>query len=219
MAASPLLLNLIIRSSFPDKTAAISFPKRLQCCSLRPSSSASSSYNHPPSSEQAVLEAVASYDTNDKNLPAVRTFENDLARLTVVGSVDVQQALTAAAADGGEAAEEHISSGLDAMVVETVFPGPSEDRSTLSTRLFLPTRKVKEKAITIRKTMPKDVWDAAPSKNILAMTFKQVVFQQLWSLELALFRPGNERDLDNLENPSEVMNYLIRFPISRYLCF
>lgn len=56
----------------------------------------------------------------------------------------------------------------------------------------------------LKKSLPKDVWDGAPSKNILAMTFKQVVLQQLWSLELTLFRPGNERDLDNLENQREV---------------
>ncbi|KAL0305689.1 UNVERIFIED_CONTAM: hypothetical protein Sradi_5986200 [Sesamum radiatum] len=52
------------------------------------------------------------------------------------------------------------------------------------------------------------------SKNILAMTFRQVVMQQLWSLELALFRPGTERDMDNLENPRDVTSYLIPFPIS-----
>lgn len=65
----------------------------------------------------------------------MRSYENDLARLTIVGAVDVEQALTAAAADGGNAADEHISSGMEAMVVETVFPGASEEHSTVSTRL------------------------------------------------------------------------------------
>lgn len=65
----------------------------------------------------------------------MRTYENDLARLTLVGAVDFQQALTAAASDGGEAASEHIDAGMPAMVVETVFPGPSDDHSTVSTRL------------------------------------------------------------------------------------
>lgn len=65
----------------------------------------------------------------------MRTYETDLARLTLVGAVDFQQALTAAAADGGRAADEHIAEGMRAMVVETVFPGSPDDHSTTSTRL------------------------------------------------------------------------------------
>lgn len=65
----------------------------------------------------------------------MRTYENDLASLTLVGAVDFQQALTAAAADGGQAADEHIKSGMPAMVVETLFPGSSDQHSTVSTRL------------------------------------------------------------------------------------
>lgn len=65
----------------------------------------------------------------------MRIYENDSARLTLVGAVDFQQALTAAAADGGQAADEHMESGMPAMVVETVFPGCSDDHSTVSTRL------------------------------------------------------------------------------------
>lgn len=86
-----------------------------------------------PATEQEVLQAVV--ESDEKTLPCVRTYENNLARLTLVGSVDLEQALTAAAADGGEAAAEHIDSGVPAMVVETVFPGPSDKRSTVSTRL------------------------------------------------------------------------------------
>ncbi|KAL2484273.1 hypothetical protein Fot_45717 [Forsythia ovata] len=155
-------------------------------------------------SEQAILEAVANADTNEKSLPAVRTYENDLARLTLVGSVDFQQALTAAAADGGEAADEHISADLPAMVVETVFPGHVDEHSTVSTRLFLPSRKVKEKAIKLKSPLTEDMLSGTTSENILAMTFRQVVIQQLWNLELALFRPGTERKMNNLENPREV---------------
>ncbi|KAL0442711.1 UNVERIFIED_CONTAM: hypothetical protein Slati_1993800 [Sesamum latifolium] len=167
-----------------------------------------SSHNQPPSpptSEQAILEAIADSDATQSSLPAVRTFENDLTRLSLVGAVDFQQALTAAAADGGEAADEHLSSGIAAMVVETIFPGPSNDHSTVSTRLFLPARKVKEKAIKLKKSLRKEMLHGATSKNILAMTFRQVVMQHLWSLELALFRPGTERDMDNLENPRDVV--------------
>lgn len=83
--------------------------------------------------EQELLQAVL--ESDDKALPCVRIYETDLARLVLAGAVDLEQALTAAAADGGEAAEEHIDSGMPAMVVETVFPGPSDDRSTVSTRL------------------------------------------------------------------------------------
>ncbi|KAL0307781.1 UNVERIFIED_CONTAM: hypothetical protein Scaly_2969600 [Sesamum calycinum] len=170
-----------------------------------------SSNNQPPSphtSEQAILEAIADSGATQISLPSVRTFENDLARLTLVGAVDFQQALTAAAADGGEAADEHLSSGIASMVVETIFPGPSNDHSTVSTRLFLPARKVKEKATKLKKSLTKEMLHGATSKNILAMTFRQVVMQQLWSLELALFRPGTERDMDNLENPRDVPVFL-----------
>ena len=86
-----------------------------------------------PATEQEVLDAIA--ESDEKSLPAVRSFENDLARLTMVGAIDVEQALTAAAADGGNTADEHIASGMAAMVVETVFPGASDEHSTVSTRL------------------------------------------------------------------------------------
>ncbi|KAL0353035.1 UNVERIFIED_CONTAM: hypothetical protein Sangu_0884800 [Sesamum angustifolium] len=207
--SSSLLIPFSPSSTFPFKTYAISFPK-LPLFPPKTSHSliaSASSNNHPPSphtSEQAILEAIADSGATQISLPSVRTFENDLARLTLVGAVDFQQALTAAAADGGEAADEHLSSGIASMVVETIFPGPSNDHSTVSTRLFLPARKVKEKATKLKKSLTKEMLHGATSKNILAMTFRQVVMQQLWSLELALFRPGTERDMDNLENPRDV---------------
>lgn len=95
--------------------------------------------NALPTTDQEILEAISQYDDGidgkKKNLPGVRTFENDLARLTVIGDVAFEQALTAAAADGGDAAEEHIAYGMSAMVVETVFPGSPDEHSTISTRL------------------------------------------------------------------------------------
>ena len=96
-------------------------------------SCSSSSSNAIPHTEEQLLEAIAHYD--GKTLPCVRTYENDLAQLTLLGTVDFHQALTAAAADGGEVAAEHVAAGMDAMVVETMFPGPSGERSTVSTRL------------------------------------------------------------------------------------
>ncbi|KAL9455986.1 hypothetical protein AB3S75_005253 [Citrus x aurantiifolia] len=154
------------------------------------------------SSEQDVLQAVV--ESDGKTLPCVRTYENDLARLSLFGAVGFDQALTAAAADGGQAANEHVVSGIPAMVVETVFPGPSGERATISTRLFLPTSKVKEKAFKLRKSLSKDVLNGSSSRNILAMTFRQVVMHQLWSFELALFRPGTERNMEDLGNQREV---------------
>ncbi|XP_031284088.1 uncharacterized protein LOC116142819 isoform X2 [Pistacia vera] len=154
------------------------------------------------STEQEVLKAVVESDGN--TLPCVRTYENDLARLSLVGAVGFNQALTAAAADGGQAASEHVMSGLPAMVVETVYPGPTNERATVSTRLFLPARKVEEKAKRLRKSLSKDVLYGTTSKNILAMTFRQVVMQQLLKFELVLFRPGSERDMEDLENPRKV---------------
>lgn len=52
--------------------------------------------------------------------------------------------------------------------------------------------------------LSKDVFQGTSSKNILAMTFRQVVLEQLWSFELALFSPGTERDMGDLENAREV---------------
>lgn len=85
------------------------------------------------STEQDVIKAVVESDGN--NLPCVRTYENDLSRLRLVGAVAFEQAVTAAAADGGRTAVDHLSSGAPAMVVETFFPGANEDSATVSTRL------------------------------------------------------------------------------------
>ena len=69
---------------------------------------------------------------------------------------------------------------------------------------FLPTSKVIEKASRLRSSLTDDILSGTVSKNILAMTFRQVVLQQLWSFELVIFRPGTERNMDNIENPREV---------------
>uniref|UniRef100_A0A7N0REG6 Uncharacterized protein n=1 Tax=Kalanchoe fedtschenkoi TaxID=63787 RepID=A0A7N0REG6_KALFE len=163
--------------------------------------SSSSTPRFSPTTEDEVLKAIS--DSDESVLPCVRTYENDLGRLSLVGAVDFQQALTAAAADGGEAAAEHMNSGISAMVVETVYPGTSGERSTISTRLFLPTRNVLEKARNLRGSITEEMVSATGSKNILAMTFKQVVLHQVWSFELALFNPGCERDMNELDNPRE----------------
>ncbi|XP_038882562.1 uncharacterized protein LOC120073791 isoform X2 [Benincasa hispida] len=155
-----------------------------------------------PTTEEEVLQAVL--ESDEKILPCVRTYENDLSRLTLVGGVDFRQSVTAAAADGGEAASEHLDSGMSAMVVETVFPGNSDEHSTVSTRLFLPAREVKEKARKLKKSLAQDFHSSTSSKNILAMTFRQVVLQQLWNFELVVFIPGSERNMEDLENPREV---------------
>ncbi|XP_008439794.1 uncharacterized protein LOC103484484 isoform X1 [Cucumis melo] len=154
-----------------------------------------------PTTEEEVLQAVL--ESDEKILPCVRTYENDLSRLSLVGGVDFRQSVTAAAADGGETATEHLDSGMPAMVVETVFPGISDEHSTVSTRLFLPAREVKEKATKLRKSLAQDFHSSTSSKNILAMTFRQVVLQQLWNFELVVFTPGSERNMEDLENPRE----------------
>lgn len=137
----------------------------------------------------------------------MRSYENDLARLSLVGVVDFEQALTAAAADGGEAAQEHIAAGMPAMVVETVYPGLLSEHSTVSTRLFLPVRKVKQKANKLRNSFSEDILSSTTSRNILSMTFRQVVMQQLGNLRLVLFSPGTERNMEDLENSREVPAY------------
>ncbi|KAK8914456.1 hypothetical protein KSP39_PZI024190 [Platanthera zijinensis] len=41
------------------------------------------------------------------------------------------------------------------------------------------------------------------------MTFRQVVFQHLWSFQLSLFRPGTERNMEDLENTREAQSEFI----------
>lgn len=144
MAFAPALSHLIPlspSSSFPFRPSEKPSPKLLLCPPrfLNSVLSAASSSNNQPSppftSEEAFLDAIAGFGDTEKSLPVVRTYENDLARLTLVGAVDSRQAITAAAADGGSTADEHMSSGMAAMVVETIYPGPADDRSTVSTRL------------------------------------------------------------------------------------
>jgi hypothetical protein len=93
---------------------------------------------------------------------------------------------------------------MDAMVIETVFPASSSDHGTVSTRLFLPARKVKEKAVKLRKSLSEDIFPNTTSKNILTMTFRQVVLEQIWNFDLIVFQPGEERKMEDLENPREV---------------
>ncbi|BFG27851.1 hypothetical protein CerSpe_141250 [Prunus speciosa] len=188
------LLPLRPRHSLSTKT--LGTPRNLHFTLAR------STKKDVPFTEQEVLQAVA--ESDERVLPGVRTYENDSARLALVGAVDFEQALTAAAADGGQAADEHISSGMPAMVVETLFPGRSDPHSTVSTRLFLPARKVKEKAGKLRRSITEDMLSTATSRNILSMTFRQVVLQLLWNFELVVFRPGTERNMEDLENPREV---------------
>ncbi|PHU18829.1 hypothetical protein BC332_09980 [Capsicum chinense] len=157
-----------------------------------------------PIIEEKILEAVADFNGAEKSIPCLRTYENDLARLTLIGGVDFQQALMAAVAYGGEASGEHIVAGVNAMVVETLFPGYMNERSIVSTRLFLPTRKVMEKAQKLRSTLTNEMLSGTTSTNILAMTFRQVTLQHLWNFELVLFIPVAERNMDDLETPREV---------------
>ncbi|CAA6665794.1 unnamed protein product [Spirodela intermedia] len=89
------------------------------------------------------------------------------------------------------------------MVIETVYPGSSA-HSTVSTRLFLPSREVKEKAKKIRGSLADDIFSGTASRNILAMTFRQVMLHRVLSFELALFPPGRQRDMENLGSPREI---------------
>ncbi|PKA59105.1 hypothetical protein AXF42_Ash001198 [Apostasia shenzhenica] len=164
-----------------------------------------------PITDQELLQALtgSSVGANGEartHLPSVRSYETDLASLTLIGSVDVDLALIAAAADGGEAAEEHLAAGTSTMVVETVFPSGADEHGTISTRLFLPAKMVKEKATKMRSSLAANILSSnyTFSNNILAMTFRQVVLQHLWSFQLSLFSPGTERKMEDLGNPREV---------------
>lgn len=69
---------------------------------------------------------------------------------------------------------------------------------------FLPTKKVKERAKRLRRSLSEDLSTGDLSKNILAMTFRQVVLRHLWNFQLVLFGPGAEREMGDYQNPREV---------------
>ncbi|MCL7022035.1 hypothetical protein MKW94_015702 [Papaver nudicaule] len=189
-------------SIFPTRQQQLKFPRRTNNKPI------TISFSQNPKiipTELEIIESIAELngDKETKNLPGVRTYENGLSRLTLIGDVSYEQALTAASADGGQAANEHILSGLSTMVVETIFPG-SDEHSTIATRLFLPARKVKEKAKKLRNRLPPDMLSGSTSRNILAMTFRQVVCQSIWSFQMAMFSPGTKRNMDDLENQREI---------------
>lgn len=73
----------------------------------------------------------------------------------------------------------------------------------------MPTPKVKERAKKLRRSLSEDLSDGDLSKNILAMTFRQVVLRQLWNFQLVLFGPGAEREMGDYENPREVSTSLL----------
>ncbi|XP_042462530.1 uncharacterized protein LOC122046085 [Zingiber officinale] len=150
--------------------------------------------------DDELLRAITS--SAGASLPAIRSYDADLASLTLVGAVGFEQAVTAAAADGGGAAEEHLSSGSSTMVVETVFPAGADERSTVSTRLILPAKRVQEKAKKLRNSLNSDIL-AGNTTNILAMTFRQVTLQKVWSYKLTSFCPGTERNMEDLAKPRE----------------
>ncbi|KAL9264082.1 hypothetical protein AKJ16_DCAP24030, partial [Drosera capensis] len=155
--------------------------------------------SHRPPLETAILA-----EEDGASMPCIRRYENDLVRLSVYGSVDFPPAVTAAAANGGVAAEEHLEEGLDVMVIESLFPGSSDPRSTVSTSLVLPAAQVKEKGRQIGRDVINDVLSRTQSKQLLAMTFRQVVMHQLLHVELDLFKPQSKRDMQDLESPREV---------------
>ncbi|KAH9309501.1 hypothetical protein KI387_037412 [Taxus chinensis] len=141
---------------------------------------------------------------NDKDYPMVRTFENDLCKLTLVGYRSLEEAITAAAADGGLTAAEHIDSGHSLMVVETICPGHSSERSTVATRLLVPASKVLEKAANSPRTRALNIDSDNSSRNMLAVAFRNVVMQHTWNFELLFLAPGARRDMENLGTSRKV---------------
>lgn len=69
---------------------------------------------------------------------------------------------------------------------------------------FLPARKVKERAAKLKKSLSADIFSNTTSKNVLTMTFRQVVLEQIWTFDLTVFQPGEERKMEDLEKPREV---------------
>ena len=74
---------------------------------------------------------------------------------------------------------------------------------------FLPASKVKEKSKKLKRILIDDILSSTSSRNILAMTFRQVVVEQLWNWEMVIFRPGTQRNMDDLMKPREVRYTLL----------
>lgn len=157
-----------------------------------------------PEAHISSLEEEYHWDSVENNdYPMVRIFENDLCRLTVIGDRSLDEAIAAAAADGGLAAAEHIASGRPLMIIETIYPGDCSDQSTVATRLLVPASKVLEKAKSSWPTVS-DVQSDSFSKNVLAISFRKVVMRCMWNFELFFFNPGTCRDMGDLATPREV---------------
>lgn len=69
---------------------------------------------------------------------------------------------------------------------------------------FLPAKKVKDKARTLKSSLDADIMAHGKPDAILAMTFRQVVLHSIWSFELAVFASGSWRNMDELANPRQV---------------
>ena len=63
---------------------------------------------------------------------------------------------------------------------------------------------MKEKESKLRISLPDDILSSTTSTNMLAMTFRQVVVQELWNFELAIFVPGSRRNMEDLGKLREV---------------
>ena len=69
----------------------------------------------------------------------------------------------------------------------------------------MPARKVSERAKKLRRSISEDMLLSTTSRNILAMTFRQIVLEQLWSFELVVFRLGSERNMEDLKTRERVV--------------
>lgn len=87
---------------------------------------------------------------------------------------------------------------------------------------FLPAGQVKEKAKKLKSILSDDILSSTTSQNMLAMTFRQVVLEQLWNWEMVIFKPGMQRNMEDLMKPREVRYTLFfdcnHLPISVLLC-
>lgn len=134
---------------------------------------------------------------NEIDHPIFRSYENDLCKLTVTGYCSLEEAITAAAADGGITASEHIADGRPMMVIESFHPGYHGEHSTVSTKLLVPASKVLEKGNDIQKIMGSIMLPDNSSRKMLSIAFKRVIMQHIWNFELFFFTSGTCRDMDN----------------------
>lgn len=152
----------------------------------------------------AYQEEAATKLQDSDAFPILRSFENDLCVLELMGDATAGEALAALASDGGRTAEQELASGKSLMTIDVTVSGTVGERNTVSTRILAPTRQVAERARSDRKKKKgKRAGDGA------FRTLEFVLMRQVLRFELQMRRPGHVREVGKEMGPSETETRMV----------